>query len=1688
MADQSFGDFMQEKAAPPQSGGAMSFGDFLQARQQTPAAAPPPAAPAAPVPHPAEVDRVTSQNAQGAVSILDMAKRAIAPITSYFSNPGDHAGGRLKPSPNEKPTHDPGAPLVDLTQFTPQPGIARGVAEFASGLTSPENLVIMGATGGLGAIEKHVGTSLLSRLASLGFSAQMVNGALSQSPELARQVKAGDWAGVRQNLTKMALSAAAAAQGVKHATGPEASPIAPVKVAPQEQPGPSTPYGAANGQFANNDALHTLAQIETDPRKLALIQAAAQDRGVPVPARQQTSNAQQAAETLQHAKPLPAVEAAYRFDRAAKTQESQAAAKQQKSNVSIPVEGEPEAVTRRNDDRDQIAQQLAGKPFAQLSEQDRAAVDQLAAERDRAKGTREKAAPQTFTQFIQESKSVQKPEEKQPEEKRAAEPKADSERRIDGGAKPGPAQPLQVEPEQTTPTPAAAAPAKREPAVKPAYGRAVSVAVPGEQTTYPMRYAIREADDVQPSHNPQSFEHNPDYEHHNDRDYSQASNAARVVEHAQNFRPEFMLTDAPTAEQGAPLIDQRGNALGGNNRTMTLKRVYAQGGDAAGAYRAQLRERAAQFGIDPREVDRFSNPVLVREATYPVDKQQAQIAITDFNKSSAAAATPSEQAVRDGRRMTESTVNELGGRLQDIGEDATLAQALAGEDGVTALNHLVKDGVITQQEANGYVDDRGHLTPEAKDRIAKALVGRLFESPAEFSQTPPDLRNKLERIAPQVLRVEGREGWAITGPVREGLAAIGDARAHGIKNLDDLNKQGNLEGQRAYSPDALTLAKVMNNGPNAAAQAFRRYANDEALSRDGAQSSFFEPPTQSEAFKDAFAPKDPKAGERGAVSLQLLTLGAEEFWRDDVAPAIHDAAGVVADAADSILRTLAPVLRSESAQRAGLAMRNKLAELARRSDTAAEALKQAKRAFDRMTPQQNYDFIRRIEAGQKQQAPELQQIADVLRKMFDERRADVQNLGNGKLQTFYANYFPHIWAKPRSAAAAFARLLGRRPIEGGKGFLKQRTHLTFDDGLQAGLKPITDNAIEMALLKTREMDRYIVAHQTLAEWKTAGLAKFVRTSDRAPAGWTKITDPIGAVWGQSADGELVMRGNYYAPEGATRILNNYLEPGLRTNGAYRTLLGANNVLNQFQLGVSGFHAGFTSAETVVSKGAIAIEQALSGRPVAALKSIAGMPIAPVRTFLEGSKVLREWYKPGSEGADIAAIVDALEKAGGRARMDSAFETDIAGAMTRAFHRGNLLGGLIRAPFAATEALSNVIMKELVPRQKLGVFADLARQEMAKLGPGATVEQTRAAMAKAWDSVENRLGEMTYDNLFWDRTAKDLAMLTTRSVGWNLGTLREVGGAAVDAAAIAKRAVRRQPLEGINTHRLAYVASLAITGAVMGAIYQYLATGKGPEELKDYYFPRTGELDEGGRPQRASLPTYVKDLYHYGTSPGKTITGKASPLVSLMAEMIRNQDFYGAKIRNEDDPLIQQLEDSGKFVASQMVPMSVRNLQREVALNAPLAQRAQQFIGITPAPADLERSRADVLAQDITSQHLPEGGRTHEEVERGRLRAEFTRATRAKQPPPPEVADALRAGKLTARDVREARQNARMSPLARSVNRMSLGDALRVFRAATPAERTELRAMILRKAKTGLEQAPPDEREQLKGQVREALAK
>jgi len=827
---------------------------------------------------------------------------------------------------------------------------------------------------------------------------------------------------------------------------------------------------------------------------------------------------------------------------------------------------------------------------------------------------------------------------------------------------------------------------------------------------------------------------------------------------------------------------------------------------------------------------------------------------------------------------------------------------------------------------------------------------------------------------------------------------------------------------------------------------------------------------------ESLVPGPPRNLEAGGIDVDLLTLGVRPFAKDVGSKFVRGAQGIK-NIADAVRGILAPSTRSPEATTTALSVRARAAEMERQAAIADRALESAREFFSRQKPISNYEFIDRMERGQPQLDSKTQNFADILRQSFDLRRDQIRSLGTGKLETFIENYFPHLWKDPTRASQVFSQ--GRRPFEGAKSFLKQRTIPLTSEGLAKGLEPVSDNPVDLAVLRLREMDKYLMAHRVMAEMKDIGTLKFFKMSERLPDGWKQIDDRVSTVFSRGESGEMILRGRYAAPESAAKIINNYLSPGLEATvlrEPFKAWRATANFLNQFQLGFSAFHAGFTTLDAAISRTAVGLEDILAyGNPVRGLKTLLSTPISPITNLVQGSKMLREYYSPGSQGAEIQRYVDAMVEGGGRAKQDRFYTNMAIRSFTDALKQGNIIGSALRAPAAAVELLAKPTMEFLVPRQKLGVFAEMAKRELERLGPDASPVEVRSAMSRAWDSVDNRMGQMIYDNLFWHKITKDLAMSSVRSVGWNLGTAREVGGGVVDLARLPFRAAEKGRTDPLFTHRMAYAVALPLVVGTMGAMTQYLLTGKGPDELKDYFFPKTGGVDENGSPERIAFPSYMKDIFpltdriQHGDVAGvggvatHMLTSKAHPLIGMVGEMLSNKDYYGTEIRHPDDPLIQQLKDAASHVATGLVPFAVRGYQKEKERDTAAWRRVLPFVGITPAPNYLNQSEAERLLSEKLAARLPQGSRTKAESERSRLKYNLQSKMRRGQLVGQEVQDAVARGQLTQDDVKAIVAAAHSEPLPlRFAKLNNIEDMLDVYDLMSEVEKAKVRPVLAAK--------------------------
>jgi hypothetical protein len=561
------------------------------------------------------------------------------------------------------------------------------------------------------------------------------------------------------------------------------------------------------------------------------------------------------------------------------------------------------------------------------------------------------------------------------------------------------------------------------------------------------------------------------------------------------------------------------------------------------------------------------------------------------------------------------------------------------------------------------------------------------------------------------------------------------------------------------------------------------------------------------------------------------------------------------------------------------------------------------------------------------------------------------------------------------------------------------------------------------------------------------------------------------------------------PEGGAQVIRNYLSPGLQSSGVYRSIRAASNLLNAAQLGLSGFHAGFTTLDVAFTTAELGLYQLLHGEFAKGAKTIAGLPIAPIENYYSGKVVQSAMLRPQATHVPVLfglaklpipaaarATADLAVKAGLRATIDPFWQTTMTRNLVRAVHAGGTawLKTPLYAPFALIEQSMRPLIEFLVPRQKLGAFARLAQSEMERVGPNATPEQVRSALARAADNVEDRMGQLTYSIQFYNRMAKDLALISFRAFGWQLGKYRALAGATADtAAAIKQMATGKAP---DVTHRMTYAVALPLGVAAIGGILHYLLTSRRPDDWIDYFHPATGKIDSNGNEQRLSLPTYLKDIesdargLRGGWESGGPLGSmrgvwdatyhRMNPWVSEVVDMLNNKDFYGTQIYNPDDPLASKLAEQAQYIAKSALPFSFTGSHRLAEEENSLAARLLPYVGVVPAKRELTMTPAQLRAAEIIQAQQPVGARTAEEFERSKQAKELTREIRND---PLKGREALRAA-LVAHHVDPEQamrilRAATMNPLQYQIYKMGADDAMRVWDLASPVERAQIGALV-----------------------------
>lgn len=324
------------------------------------------------------------------------------------------------------------------------------------------------------------------------------------------------------------------------------------------------------------------------------------------------------------------------------------------------------------------------------------------------------------------------------------------------------------------------------------------------EVSLPFKYKLVEAETLQPSHqdgirNPLHFIPEAQPKNRNDVGSLQAEESF-----ANN--PRFSeLGENTNAYSGAPVVNERGEVVQGNNRSAGLRKGYQRNNPQ---YKNDLAANAEQFGFTREQVEGMKNPVLVREVAV---SDQGAVELGNYDAKDLE--TGGKRRI-DPIAVTRRMPFDVKGRIADLftGEE-TLNQAIrANQKRLLELlnpylnqaqrNTITKDGVLTDA---GIKDLEAVVQQFLFDNGDTALPD-LFES---LSATQ---KEGLRKSLPYVFSVSPEK--SLVPDIQEAILAVNDFNASGAGEFDAWLLQGDIfnDGKTPkdkYTPLELAIAKTL---------------------------------------------------------------------------------------------------------------------------------------------------------------------------------------------------------------------------------------------------------------------------------------------------------------------------------------------------------------------------------------------------------------------------------------------------------------------------------------------------------------------------------------------------------------------------------------------------------------------------------------------------------------------------------------------------------------------------------------------------------------------------------------------------------------------------------------------------------------------------------------------------------------
>jgi hypothetical protein len=853
--------------------------------------------------------------------------------------------------------------------------------------------------------------------------------------------------------------------------------------------------------------------------------------------------------------------------------------------------------------------------------------------------------------------------------------------------------------------------------------------------------------------------------------------------------------------------------------------------------------------------------------------------------------------------------------------------------------------------------------------------------------------------------------------------------------------------------------------------------------------------------------------EEGTTFQAVFIPGLKEFVEQDITPATKSFLDGVKDTGKRFVNLFYP---TAGANRDSLDLIMKMkGERDKFMYDVSAAGEEIARMADRLTPAENVDIIDRIKRGLPQESEYLQKTADLIRKIDDGIGEELKAYKPSMplLENHYRVLWRTVPGKTEEGLRNFIQ--SRRPLEGSKGFFKRHTLEDMSEGIAKGGVPYTYNFWRMAEMAWGDALKYITAQKMWGGLKDIGARVLVKPGETVPEGFVRLNDRIAKIYFPMNDGEagFVKAGSeWYVEASAARLLNNYLSKDYIRGTAFgRGVMWVKNMTTAAELSLSPFHLMFETTEVMGSAlGTQGIHHAswgiAHGNTKAILEGLKSMnPVnvisSPYTTARLGGSAIRYVKNPEAfietlRGKDFInkfpeaqSYIDDMFTGGAKMAIHEDYKLNTLMTFKQNLVTNNYIGAAIRSIPALNQILMRPLFEVYIPRLKIGMFLKeysmhLTERE-AELKSG---KMTKAELARnTWDFVEDRLGETNFDNIFWDRTFKTAMQVMFRSVTWKLGNIQGFGKAVFNQAKEFKSAFQEKRIPEI-TPATGWALGIISLSAAIGYTMQYMMTGKKPEELLDYFYPRFNEDGD-----RVSIPTYMRDAMHLTHGPAGYVRSSMSGFIGRAWDVITNKDFYGVQVYDPEETYIGNAVDA--MVHMMPLPFSISSMKAMREKGETGDKQAMAFFGFTKAPYYITKSEAEIMASEILAEGMSNKPRTKEEAERSSLLKQYvTEYRRAAKAGSKERGDeviakfdtALKEGKLKEKDIDKFINRVQKEPFEAVFGKLSLEDALKVWKVATPQEKATAAQVLIQKI-LNMAHNNPEKYERLKSKIDKVIA-